>query len=49
MWRPIVVPFKNMYLLTKWEGRMGKYFTWGHGVETVRYDRESNIIPICPT
>ena len=25
-----------MYLLTKWEGRMGKYLARGHGVRTER-------------
>ena len=25
-----------MYLLTKWEGRMGKYLDRGHGVRTER-------------
>ena len=23
-----------MYLLTEWEGRMGKYLAWGHGIRT---------------
>ena len=25
-----------MYLLTKWEGQMGKYLARGHGVQTER-------------
>ena len=24
-----------MYLLTKWEGRMGKYLAWGHAVRNI--------------
>ena len=39
----------NMYLLTKWEGRMGKYLPGGHGVRTERDDREPNIFPSGPT
>ena len=27
---------KNMYLLTEWEGRTGKYLARGHGVRTER-------------
>ena len=26
----------KMYLLTKWEGRMGKYLARGHGLQTER-------------
>ena len=25
-----------MYLFTEWEGRMGKYLAWGHGIRTER-------------
>ena len=32
-----------MYLLTKWEGRMGKYLALGHGVRTERSETESQI------
>ena len=28
--------YDNMYLLTKWEGRMGKYLARGHVVRTER-------------
>ena len=35
--------FENMYLLTEWEGRMGKYLARGHGVRTERHDRGPNI------
>ena len=36
----------NMYLLTEWEGRTGKYLARGQGV---RPDREPNIFPSVPT
>ena len=26
----------NKYLLSKWEGQMGKYLAWGNGVRTER-------------
>ena len=39
----------NMYLLTEWEGRTGKYLARGHGVRTERHDRGPNILPSGPT
>ena len=30
------LPYNNMYLLTEWEGRTGKYLARGHGVRTER-------------
>ena len=30
-----VILVKNMYLLTEWEGRTGKYFAWGQSVGIV--------------
>ena len=30
----VIIIIKNMYLLTEWEGRMGKYLVRGHGVRT---------------
>ena len=44
----------NMYLLTEWEGRTGKYLARGQGVRTERSevrvppDREPNIFPSGP-
>ena len=32
----VIIIIKNMYLLAEWEGRMGKYLAWGHGVRTER-------------
>ena len=32
-----------MYLLTEWEGGMGKYLAWGQDVRTEHPDREPNI------
>ena len=31
-----IFPPVNMFLLTKWEGRMGKYLARGYGVRTER-------------
>ena len=39
----------NMYLLTEWEGRTGKYLARGHGVRTERHERGPNIFPSGPT
>ena len=35
---------QTMYLLTKWEGRTGKYLARGHGV---RAERNCQFIPHC--
>ena len=32
----IICTVNNMYLLTEWEGRTGKYLARGHGVRTER-------------
>ena len=42
----VLFPVKNMYLLTEWEGRTGKYLARGQAVPP---DRESNILPSGPT
>ena len=34
----VIIIIKNMYLLTEWEGRMGKYLVRGRGVWTERHD-----------
>ena len=41
----------NMYLLTEWEGRTGKYLAQGQGVRTERIcpDQEPDIFPSGPT
>ena len=37
-----------MYLLTKWEGRMGKYLASGHGVRTERSESQPCSHPARP-
>ena len=32
----LIQGYNNMYLLTEWEGRTGKYLARGHGVRTER-------------
>ena len=32
----IIIGYNNMYLLTEWEGRTGKYLARAHGVRTER-------------
>ena len=43
----MVANVKIMYLLTKWEGQMGKYFARGvygpSAARSLRHDREPNI------
>ena len=39
----------DMYLLTEWEGRTGKYLARGYGVRTERHNPGPNIVPSGPT
>ena len=41
----VIIIIKNMYLLTEWEGWMGKYLVQGHGIWTKGHDRVPNIFP----